>query len=362
MGDKEATGRAKGGVARRDALSPERRSEIARKAVEARWSKHLPEATHEGFIRLGNVEIDVAVLNTGQRVITQSGFMVGLGRARQAKGRQYYKGDVNLPAFLTAQNLKPFISNKLEVTSSQIEFRTKQGVRAFGYADELLPEVCDVFVDADIAGVLKPSQRHIADRARIIAKGLQRLGIAGLIDEATGYQEVRDKQALQSLLDEYLRKELAAWAKRFPDEFYEHIFRLRGWPWKGRGKNPPQVVANYTKDIVYARLAPQILDELERRNPIEGGRRRGAHHQLLTDDVGHPALAQHLHAVITLMRVSKNWGQFKLMLDVAHPKRGDTLKLPLMADFPTDPDKSKRRVQEETTDQASLFDKEEPAN
>jgi hypothetical protein len=133
------------------------------------------------------------------------------------------------------------------------------------------------------------------------------------------------------------RKELAAWAKRFPDEFYQHIFRLRGWEWKGRGKNPPQVVAAYTKDLVYARLAPHILEELERRNPIEGGRRKGAHHQLLTDDVGHPALAQHLHAVITLMRVSKNWNQFKTMLDVAHPKRGDTLQLPLMADYPTDP-------------------------
>lgn len=45
------------------------------------------------------------------------------GRARQAKGRQYYVGDVNLPAFLTAQNLKPFIPNELYVTSSQIEFR-----------------------------------------------------------------------------------------------------------------------------------------------------------------------------------------------------------------------------------------------
>jgi hypothetical protein len=48
---------------------------------------------------------------------------------------------------------------------------------------------------------------------------------------------------------------------------------------------------------------------------------------------GHPALAQHLHAVITLMRVSKKWDQFKIMLDIAHPKRGDTLQLPLMAEI-----------------------------
>ncbi len=32
--------------------------------------------------------------------------------------REYYDGDVNLPAFLTAKNLKPFIYNELYVTSS----------------------------------------------------------------------------------------------------------------------------------------------------------------------------------------------------------------------------------------------------
>ena len=116
-----------------------------------------------------------------------------------------------------------------------------------------------------------------------------------------------------------------------------------------------QVVAAYTKDIVYARLAPQILEALEQRNPIESGRRKGAHHQLLTDDVGHPALAQHLHAVVTLMRVSKSWEQFKLMLDIAHPKRNDTLQLPLMADFETDPIQRKK---DEVAGfkQTSLFD------
>jgi P63C domain len=114
------------------------------------------------------------------------------------------------------------------------------------------------------------------------------VGIVGLVDEATGYQEVRDRLALQEL-NMFLCKELAAWAKRFPDEFYEHIFRLRGWPCKGREKHPPQIVAAYTKDILDARLAPHILEELERRNSIEGDRRNGAHHQLLTEDVGHPA-------------------------------------------------------------------------
>lgn len=329
--ENEVTGRARGGLARALALTPDERRSIAKKGAEARWDDVTPRTTHEGLLNIGGIEIDCAVLNDGRRMLTQSGFMRALGRARQAKGRAYYKGDVNMPAFLTAQNLKPYISPELEKTSSQIEFRAK-GRRAFGYPAEILPKVCDVFLDADKAGALLPNQKHIAERAMLLMRGLAHVGIVALVDEATGYQEVRDRQALQAILDAFLHKELAAWAKRFPDEFYEQIFRLRNWKWKGRGTNPPQVVAKYTKDIVYARLAPHIIEELERKNPIEGGRRKAKHHQWLTDDVGHPALAQHLHAVITLMRVSNTWDHFKLMLDKAHPKKGDTLQLPLMAD------------------------------
>jgi hypothetical protein len=42
------------------------------------------------------------------------------------------------------------------------------------------------------------------------------------------------------------------------------------------------------------------------------------------------------------------------MLDVAHPKRGDTLQLSLMADFATDPIQPKKTV--EVLRQQSLFD------
>jgi hypothetical protein len=72
-----------------------------------------------------------------------------LGRARQAKGRADYNGDVNMP-FLTAKSLKPVISKELEVTSNQIEFRLR-GRGAYGYPAELLPRVCDVFLNAKAA-------------------------------------------------------------------------------------------------------------------------------------------------------------------------------------------------------------------
>ncbi|MGH8539421.1 MAG: P63C domain-containing protein, partial [Stenotrophobium sp.] len=98
-------------------------------------------------------------------------------------------------------------------------------------------------VDAKSGGVLNNERQEIiAAQCTILLKGFVRVGITGLVDEATGYEKVKEKHALQAILDAYLRKELAAWAKRFPDEFYEHIYRLRGWTWRGRGTNPPQVV------------------------------------------------------------------------------------------------------------------------
>lgn len=331
-------GASKGGKARAKSLTKEERQAIARKAAEARWATErknpaVLKATHEGILKIGAIEIPCAVLEDGQRVLTQSGFMKAMGRARQAKGRQYYDGDVNLPAFLTAKNLKPFISKGLEVTSSQIEFKTSRGARAFGYPAEMLPKICDVFLDADKNGVLLSVQKHIADRAYILIRGLAHVGIAALVDEATGYQEVRDRNALQAILDAFLRKELAAWASRFPSEFYEELFRLRKWNWESKSGHRPRQAGKDTKNIVYSRLAPGILEELEKKNPPnENWHRKARHHQWLTEDIGHPALAQHLHAVMALMRISKDWDQFKLMLDRAFPKRGDTLQLPFMAD------------------------------
>ena len=120
-------------------------------------------------------------------------------------------------------------------------------------------------------------------------------------------------------------------------EFYQEIFRLRGWEWdilkNSRGQGP-RVLGKYTNDLVYARLAPGILDELQLRNPPdERGRRRAKHHQWLTEDVGHPALAQHLHAVLGLMRASDSgqWDKFKRLLDRAFPIRTDLSDLPLFS-------------------------------
>ncbi|KJZ10429.1 hypothetical protein TW86_14115 [Halomonas sp. S2151] len=326
--------RKAGGEARAAKLSAERRREIAKKAADSRWAKEggLPKAlfgSEESPLMIGDIPIDCYVLEDGRRVLTQESFLVAMGRAAKAKGGHGVRTSVDkTPPFLAASNLKPLIEKEVSGSTKAIEFLSTNGARVWGFPAELLPQTCRVYLAARDQGLLHYTQHHVAERADILVRALASVGIAALVDEATGYQEVRDRKALSALLDQYINQELAAWAKRFPDEFYRQMFRLRDWQYPTASGAKPGVVGKYTTDIVYDRLAPGIVKELERVNPKnEKGNRRAKHHQFLTEDVGHPALAQHLHAVIGLMRASSTWDQFKDLLDRAFPRKGDTLRL-----------------------------------
>jgi len=291
----------------------------------------IVKATHgspDHPLRIGNIEILCYVLADSRRVLHQRGMVSALGMARGGSSRG---GGDRLAQFVAQKTLEPFINkNLIEVTENPIKFRTTRGQLAYGYEATILADICDAILDARKSGALSKQQDHIATKAEILVRGFARVGIIALVDEATGYQEIRDRLALQAILDKYLRKELAAWAKRFPDEFYQQIFRLKGWQWQGMKINRPSVVGKYTNDIVYERLAPGVLKELQERNPKdESGQRKAKHHQWFTEDIGHPALAQHLHATIALMRASATWDHFHRLLQRALPKKNETIPLGL---------------------------------
>ena len=50
-------------------------------------------------------------------------------------------------------------------------------------------------------------------------RGFAQVGIAALVDEATGYQEVRDRKALQAILDAFLVKNLRHGPSDSPTNF-----------------------------------------------------------------------------------------------------------------------------------------------
>jgi len=292
----------------------------------------IPKATHTGELQIGAATIECAVLEDGTRVLTQSSFLRAIGQSVRPAGQRI--GFEETPPFLASNNLKPFIDKELADSKNKIRFRPfRRGGLAVGYEAKLLPKVCEVYLTARDAGALLTSQQRTVAACEVLMRGLAHVGIVALVDEATNYQEIRDRKALQEILDKYLLAHQAKWAKRFPDEFYQEIFRLRGWQWQGMKVNRPQIVGHYTKDIVWERLAPGVLQELERLNPkTESGQRRSKHHQYLTPDIGHPALQHHLAGVMALMRASVKWEHFMRSLQRAYPRINTTIELPFEQD------------------------------
>lgn len=326
---------SQGGKARAEKLTSERRSQIASSAAAKRWAK--PEATHQGTLEIGAAKIPCAVLDNGKRILSENGITNAILGSRSGASKRLKKASeiegAPVPLFLAPKMLEPLIDKDLMNGPLCLVEYLDKGKLERGYDATLLPAVCEIWLKAREMKLLQPQQLDKAAKAEILMRALAKVGITALVDEATGYQEVRNKEALQALLDAFLQKEFAAWAKRFPDEFYREIFRLRGLAWDKLSVKRPQYLGKLTNDIVYERLAPGILSELETRNPAnDRGRRSQKHHQWLSDDIGNPALAQHLHAVIGLMRASATWKQFHDMLDRAFPKKGEVFQMELISE------------------------------
>ena len=326
---KEVKGRAKGGIARANKLTPERRSQIARKGGEARHSQ-FPKATHKGILKVADREIRCFVLDDGRRVISGRGMTTAIGMKGRGQG---------MARISTHKMLEGLENNKLLLAiQSPIKFTggsPQRDVPSDGFEATVLQDLCETILQARDSELLKTEQeKRYGQYADVLIRSFARVGIIALVDEATGYQDVRPKEALQAYLETIISKELASWVKKFPDEFYENIYKLKGWIWPGMGKNRYSVVGKYTRDLVFERIAPGLLPELERLSPKnEKGQRPNKLHQWLTEDIGDPMLSQHMHSLVMLQRLALangyGWLRFVKMVDQVMPRRGDTFELPL---------------------------------
>lgn len=330
-------GASKGGIARAQKLTSEERSEIARIAVEARWEKAgkkrtnttIPKATHQGILKIGEREMACAVLEDGTRIISRNAIFRAFGRTKRGRKKDEIRV-LNMPSFIDAKNLQPFINEDLKGELKLREYQALNGNITTGYNAKILPLICDVYLTARMTPrTLTKTQEPLAIASEILVRSFAKIGIIALIDEATGYQEVRDKLALQKILEMYIAKELRPWIKTFPDAFYENLFRLRGWQFKPMSVKRPIVVGRITNDLIYKRLAPEVFKALKDATPRdEKGRTKHRFFQHLTENIGHPKLKEHLIGVITLMKASQSWTTFYRLIDQALPQYGKTLKLP----------------------------------
>lgn len=274
----------------------------------------LLKATHPGELIIGDLILPCAVLEDGTRVLSERGVSKSLGKKRGgADYRRRENGGDYLPIYLSSKNLKPFISEELMVAVKDpiIYAPLHGGKAAYGLKAEVLPQICEVWLKARDAGALKGRQHQIAAMADILLRGLSRVGIIALIDEATGYQEERGKYELQQILKAYISEELLPWTTRFPMEFYKQMFKLWGWkfpPTNDKGApRGPRYAGKLTKKLIYEQLPPGVIEKLEKLNPPDAKwQRKHKHSQFLTTDIGNPHLEKQVAIVTTLMKISPN--------------------------------------------------------
>lgn len=324
-------GKSKGGIARAKALTPQERKEIAQKGAAARWDDSLPVATHgaqDHPLKINDIEIPCYVLEDGRRVLIQNGMLTGLDMSQGTAGRG--EGD-RLAKFVSGKAISPYINKDLDdMIRNPIKFKTPTGSTAYGYEATILADICDAVLEARKSTKLNYQSEHIAARCEILVRGFARVGIIALVDEATGYQKDRAKDALAQILEAFITKELQPWLKTFPADFYQEMFRLRGLPFLTTSVKRPQYFGVLTNNIVYDRLAPGVREELQKGVPRnDAGRPVAKYFQKLTQNTGYPKLREHLGSIVTLMKLSDNWTDFMQKLDRFHPKFGSTIPLNL---------------------------------
>jgi len=284
--------------------------------------------THSGELKIGNINIPCFVTEEGIRILSSRGMQDALKIVDEAEEGKQRPG-TRLRRFFGYNALKPFIYKDKEQDHFRPIVCYKGKTKINGYEATTLADICDAVLEARKQGVKFTSRQEIiAIQCEILVRSFAKIGIIALIDEATGYQEIRNREALQKILDKVLLKEYAKWAKRFPDSFYKEMFRLNNWQYNPMTTKRPGVIGKYTNNVVYERLAPGVLEELKKLNPKdEKGHRKVRHHQWLTEDVGHPKLQEHLIGVDALMKATSNWRNFIRLLERVYPKIGNTIPI-----------------------------------
>lgn len=329
---------SKGGSARAQQLTQQQRSDIARIGALTKWSnegKIVPLLAQYGAsdrpLIIGDIKIPCYVLADGTRVLAQRGLQSGIGLSEGGG-----QGGVRRVAQLMERFSEKGIDVRGLITriNSPIRFIPPHGGNpADGYDATILPDICAVLIEVQQRGMLDKRMIRLAERAAKLQHGFATVGIIALVDEATGYQEVRQRDALAKILEKFVAKELRPWIKTFPAQFYEQIYRLNGWDYDERSGRPG-VIGHWTNNIVYKRLAPGVWSELNRvslRN--DKGKLKHKYFQRLTDEIGHPKLKEHLAAVMMLMKYSSDWNVFMSRLDKEFPQWGQTLLLPFPDDY-----------------------------
>lgn len=308
--------------------------------------KGILKATHQGQLKLNGINISCAVLEDGTRVISERSLATALGiRGGGAYWEKKKSADDVLPEYIAVNNVQPFISEALkENLSKSINYIPKVGKitpkGANGFKAEVLPEICDVWINAEKHNALTESQKKVAENAYVILKGFAKVGIIALVDEATGYQYERERFELQKILEAYVSDEILKWQLTFTDEFYKEVYRLWGLPFIPKYiKNKPSFIGKLTTKYVYDLLPKGVVEKIkEQTGKTEKGNWKYKWHQSLKPEVGKEHLKKQIIEITTLMSISQSKEQFNGLFEQKYHKK----PVQLLMEFNEEPPKEEK--------------------
>lgn len=289
----------------------------------------LPRATHSGVWHVNmdeesDISVKCYVMDNGERVLSLRGSAKSMGLSGGGSGA--------LVRNLNAKWISPYLSEGLREwlyragRNELPDYVSDTGVKFTPFEASLFVDLCKAYVDASRDGNLpSQAQENTANRMYAIMTAFAKTGLIAVIDEVTGYQDDRDRTELQKILSQYISEELLPWTKRFPDEFYKQMFRLKGWDYKGKAK--PGYAGTLTNEYVYKYLPCGVLEELKSKTPKSpAGNKTNRYHQHLSEKTGVPHLDKHLQQTIALMKASDNWEEFDKLF---HKAMGEPVQLEL---------------------------------
>lgn len=274
-------------------------------------SEEFPKAIVSAPLKIGETELVCAVLNDKEntRIISASAIFEAFDRPRKGLNKRLEIDSLQIPPFLAAKNLQPFITQDLLTILMQVEYQDGTKI-AKGYDAKILPKLCALYLEARRNNALTNSQEKFAIKAEILQTALSEIGIVVLVDEATGFQYSRKYDALRLLLEQYINDGIQKWVKRFPDKFFEELDRIYDNP-TTTSRTRPKYYGKFINTYIYEPIEKGYLkEELNKLNIKENGTRKARFHQWLSD-FGAGQLTIQIGRVMALLEISPDLYKFK---------------------------------------------------
>lgn len=271
-------------------------------------NSNLPRVIASGYLIQFN-NIPCYNLDNGQRVFRLTDMTIAL------RGKSHGK----FANYLATSNIRKYIPKRLQPSQEKREDRIPRGITLAEidgqeiktYDAEDFIDICMSFIEAaDNNEDLSEPQIEIVKRAKAFIKATAKIGITGLIDEATGYQYLRPENELALKLNFFLAEELRDWEKTFPDELWYQFGRLTNW--QGSLKKRPKYWANLVRELIYDYLDEDVAKWLYANKPpkITGKK----YHQWLHEDRGVKKLLEHINQAIGVAKTCDNLDELRYQM------------------------------------------------